>query len=245
MDTLDKIKEGNEQVSNEKFYNPLSEPIVSSTATKVKAIVNTLLKEKRIDAVTRKWLNQGQNPPRTPEFYTLAKIHKPVPVSRPIRSGSGGLTERIPSFVDSLLQPIAKQQDSIKDTTHFINFIENTIIPDKAILATLDVCSLYTNIPQEEGITVICQYYEEHYQTKPPIRTSTLGELMRLILKENSLQFNGKHYLQTHGIAMGTKMAVAFVVIFMAHIKKQLLAASPFKPTLWKRFIDDIFCVDY
>ena len=244
MDTLDKIKEGNEQVSNEKFYIPLSEPIVSSTTTKVKAIVNTLLKEKHIDAMTHKWLNQGQNPPRRPEFYTLTKIHKPVPVGRPIVSGSGGPTERISSFVDSLLQPIAKKQESyIKDTTHFINFIENTKIPDKAILAILDVSSLYTNIPQEEGITVICQYYEEHYQSKPPIPTSTLGELMRLILKENSFQFNGKHYLQTHGIAMGTKMAVAFAVIFMAHIERQLLAASPFKPTLWKRFIDDIFSV--
>ena len=42
---------------------------------------------------------------------------------------------------------------------------------------------------------------------------------------------------------MGTKMAVAFAVVFMAHIEKQLLAASPFKPTLWKRFIDDIFSV--
>jgi len=95
MDTLDKIKEGNEQVSNEKFYIPLSEPIVSSTTTKVKAIVNTLLKEKHIDAMTHKWLNQGQNPPRIPEFYTLTKIHKPVPVGRPIVSGSGGPTERI------------------------------------------------------------------------------------------------------------------------------------------------------
>ena len=49
--------------------------------------------------------------------------------------------------------------------------------------------------------------------------------------------------LQTHGIAMGTKMAVAFTVIFMAHIEKQLLASSPHKPIIWKRFIDDIFSV--
>ena len=195
--------------------------------------------------MTHKWLNQGQNLLRIPEFYTLTKIHKPVPVGRPIVSGRGGPTERISSFVDSLLQPIAKKQESyIKDTTHFINrVIENAKIPDKAILATLEVCSLYTNIPQEEGINVICQYYEEHYQSKPPIPTSTLGELMRLILKENSFQFNGKHYLQTHGITMGTKMAVAFAVIFVASIEKQLLAASPFKPTLRKRFIDDIFSV--
>ena len=42
---------------------------------------------------------------------------------------------------------------------------------------------------------------------------------------------------------MGTKMAVAFAVIFMAHVEKQLLATSPCKPILWKRFIDDIFSV--
>ena len=53
----------------------------------------------------------------------------------------------------------------------------------------------------------------------------------RLILKENSFKFNDKHFLQTHGIALGTKMAAAFAVIFMAHIEKQLLAASPQKPT--------------
>ena len=66
---------------------------------------------------------------------------------------------------------------------------------------------------------------------------------MRLILEETSFQFNGKHYLQTHRIAMGTKMAIAFAVIFMAHIEKQLLASSPHEPFLWKRFIDDIFSV--
>ena len=40
---------------------------------------------------------------------------------------------------------------------------------------------------------------------------------------------------------MGTNMPVAFAVIFMAHIEKQLLAISPHKPLIWKRFIDDIF----
>ena len=38
----------------------------------------------------------------------------------------------------------------------------------------------------------------------PPIPTHYLRELLRLILKENSFQFNGKNYLQVHGTAMGT-----------------------------------------
>ena len=48
----------------------------------------------------------------------LTKIHKKTPVGRPIVSGSSGPTERITSFVGSLLQPIAiKQESYIKDTT--------------------------------------------------------------------------------------------------------------------------------
>ena len=54
-------------------------------------------------------------------------------------------------------------------------------------------------------------------------------------------QFNGKNYLQIHGTAMGTKMAVAFANIFMAHIETQILSKSVMKPTVWKRYIDDIF----
>ncbi|XP_068680259.1 uncharacterized protein [Montipora foliosa] len=165
MDTKQKIQEGLEQVFSEKFYKPLLASIVSSTAEKVK----TLFNNGHIDNMTYKWLASGQNPPGIPEFYTLTKIHKNIPVGRPIVSGSSGPTERISSFVDSLLQPIAQKQESyIKDTTHLINVIENTPLPDGAVLATLEVCSLYTNIPQEEGLEVVCQYYQEHYQSKYP-----------------------------------------------------------------------------
>ena len=195
------------QVSNETFYKPLTRPVVSETATKVITIINALFTNGHIDQMTHTWLSLVQNPPRIPEFYTLTKIHKTIPVGRPIVSGSGGPTERISSFVDSRLQPIAQKQESyIKDTTHFINFIENTPLPEAAILSCT---GLYTNIPQEEGIEIVCRFYKEHYQPVLPIPTQFLGDSMRLILTENSFKFNDKHYLQTHVIEMGTKMAVS------------------------------------
>ena len=65
--------------------------------------------------------------------------------------------------------------------------------------------------------------------------------MLSLIRKENSFQFNGRDYLQTHGTAMGTKMAVAFANIFMANIEKEILRQSTYKPLVGKRFIDDVF----
>ena len=40
---------------------------------------------------------------------------------------------------------------------------------------------------------------------------------------------------------MGTKMAVAFANIFMADIKTQIVSQSVVIPTVWKRYIDDVF----
>ena len=127
------------------------------------------------------------------------------------------------SFVDTLLQPIAqKQQSFIKDTTDFISFIEKTKISKDTILVSMDVSSLYTNIPEEEGTEIVCKAYDSFHNYNPPIPTRFLREMLGLILNENSFQFNGENYLQTHGTAMGTKMAVSFANIFMAKIETSL-----------------------
>ena len=87
----------------------------------------------------------------------------------------------------------------------------------------------------------MCNAYENFHAQKPPIATKFLREMLSLILKETSFQFNGKK--QTYGTPMGTKMAVAFANIFMASIAKGILRRSVYKPLTWKRFIDDVFCL--
>jgi len=48
---------------------------------------------------------------------------------------------------------------------------------------------------------------------------------MELTFKENSFHFNGKHFLQAPGIAIGKKMAIAFSVIYMAYIEILVLSS--------------------
>ena len=56
------------------------------------------------------------------------------------------------------------------------------------------------------------------------IPTHYLLEMLRIILKENFFHFNGKHYLQNDGTAMGTKTAVLIPLpTFSWHILKQQL----------------------
>ena len=103
--------------------------------------------------------------------------------------------------------------------------------------------SLYTNIPQEEGINTVCKAYQTFYGEHTPIPTQSLRRILKLILQENSLEFNGKNYLQTHGTAIGTKMAVTFANIFMSAVETKILNLSKTKPLERKRYIDDIFAL--
>ena len=80
-------------------------------------------------------------------------------------------------------------------------------------------------------------------KTALPFLHSILKERLNVPFKRTHSSFNGKNYLQTHGTAMGTQMAVAFANIFMAEVETEILNQSALKPLVWKRYIDDIFSI--
>jgi hypothetical protein len=61
-----------------------------------------------------------------------------------------------------------------------------------------------------------------------------------MVFKKNNFTFNGDHYLQINGTAMGTKMAPSYAKIFMGKFEKQLLESSIERLLSWYRFIDDV-----
>ncbi|KAL9988930.1 hypothetical protein ACROYT_G003426 [Oculina patagonica] len=106
------------------------------------------------------------------------------------------------------------------------------------ILVTLDVSSLYTNIPTNEGINACRRVLDQ--RTDKSIPTEKLCDLMRIILTMNNFVFNGEHFIQQHGIAMGTRMAPAFANLFMGDFERKALEGYTDKPLLWFRYIDNI-----
>ena len=184
------------QLDNRKHYERLKAPMVKTAQEKVNHPISGLHQGEHIDDMTKKWLLQTPNPPRISIFYTLTKTHKLKPAGRTIISGSDGPTERISSFVDTLLYLIAqKQQSFVKDTTDFISYIEKAKIGKDTIFVSMDVPSLYTNIPQEEGTEIVCKTYDSLNNYNPPIPTRFLREMLGPIQNENSFQFNGENYI--------------------------------------------------
>ena len=53
--------------------------------------------------------------------------------------------------------------------------------------------------------------------------TNDIINLMNLVLKKNSFAFDGAYYLQKHGAAMGTGMALSYANAFMGKLDSDLL----------------------
>ena len=184
--------------------------------------------------------------PRTPNFYLLPKIHKDKipPPGRPIVSANGCPSEQISQFVDHFIQPLVQKLPSyLRDSTHLINILRDLRLPKNAILASLDLTSSYTNIPNNEGIQATGAYLFKYRSPHQNPTNASLCKLLELVLTTNNFLFDNKEYLQIGGTAMGTKLAPSFENLFMGHFEDKFIYSYPLQPFIWKRFIDDIFFV--
>jgi hypothetical protein len=99
--------------------------------------------------------------------------------------------------------------------------MENLTIPENTTLVSMDVTSLYTNISHDDGIAACRKIWEQRTVQEP--LTECLVEMLTLVLKNNNFTFDGNHYLQINGTAMGTKMAPSYANIFMGDLEEGLL----------------------
>ena len=84
MNVQDQKQQGQIQLDDMNHCTPLETPMVAETKHRDQQLINDLYHGNHIDKITETLLWQTPNPLCIPEFYTLTKIHKLIPVSRPI-----------------------------------------------------------------------------------------------------------------------------------------------------------------
>ena len=90
------------------------------------------------------------------------------------------------------------------------------------LLCTLDVTSLYTNIPHNEGIQSIKEMLAIHKPPNSLPQSSYIIELLEVMLTNNHFEFNGKHYHQVSETAMGTKLAPSYANLVLPKFEKNM-----------------------
>ena len=241
-DKEDYLKEAEEQLSCKEMYEEVTDD-PSPTIETMHRTLEQIRKRDDIDSNTLKYFDVEE--PKFGRFYLLPKIHKrlhSVP-GRPVISNSGFYTENISAFLDFHLKPIAaKVKSYIKDTNDFLRKLQNLPkLPDDVILCTIDVVGLYPNIPNEEGLLFLKKALDK--RRNKTVSTESLIELAELALRNNYFEFNIRFKKQKEGIAIRTKFAPPYAIIFMAALEEEILESLIKKPSLGWRYINDIFMI--
>ena len=238
----DYLKEANRQLSNTEFYQEVHSNLSSTHAEIVNKTIRDFVKEKLLPEQVANALVVDN--PKTAKFYLLPKIHKKNNPGRPITNAIGCATSKIAEFVNFQLQPMVEKLKSyIKDTTHFLNKLsEIDHLPEDAILVTMDVSSLYTNIPHNEGLNATAQVLEEDASFTGSTRV--IIKFLSLILNLNNFTFNDQNFLQIKGCSMGSKCSSTYADLFMGKFEeREIFPRIQGQHLCYYRFRDDIFMI--
>lgn len=181
-------------------------------------------------------------------LYGLPKVHKENIPLRPIVSCIQSYNYRLGKFLAGIIKPIRGSTYSLKNTDAFVKFLkENTSLSINKMIS-FDIESLFTNIPVDRTIDIICnQLYCTDPKLRPFIPEHYLRRLLEYATKWTHFLFNNIYYDQCDGVSMGTPLAAIFAEIFMADFEEKhllgLLNNINSKLLTWRRYVDDTFTI--
>ena len=181
------------QLDNEEFYTKINHDPTENICENIESEISKMVEKKLIDKKEPQLLKETLEQPRLSILYELPKIHKmfhDFPPIRPIVSGFKSHTSALSEYLDTFLKYQARKCNSyVRVTKDFLSKLQNIkVLPDNAILVTMDVASLYTNIDHDEGATTCFERLEKRINKKVP--SSTIKNLIKLVLSTNVFRFD-------------------------------------------------------
>ena len=234
------------QLADTRFYQPIEEEMTQFTARRLRNFLDFLVKKRFLSRKESRAL-QPPSAPKDRLFYLIPKLHKEtwsttsMPPGRPIISDVDSVSRRCASLVEHFLAPVARSLPSyVRDSLDVIAKIDSLRVSDSTILFTMDISSLYTNVPTAEGLQAVSRAFLRHPDVKRP--DLTILSILRLLLNSNDFVYRQERFLQVQGTAMGSAYGGSYASIFLGEWEGRICDRD-LKPEFWIRFIDDVFGV--
>ena len=144
-----------------------------------------------------------------------------MPPFCPILSALGTPTNKLAKF----LTPSMANEFTVTDSFHFA---EKICQQDSNLhMASLDLDSLFTNIPLEEAIDICVDNLDNDNENPPNIPKHDVRNLLNRAARETFFMFKNKYYEQVDGVAMGYPSGPALANIFMCSFESKWLRDCP------------------
>ncbi|XP_050315966.1 uncharacterized protein LOC126750390 [Anthonomus grandis grandis] len=206
--------------------------------SKTNKIISQLFDKKMISIEQQKWLkiNNGV----APKIYFLPKIHKLGTPLRPIVSFIGSPLYNLTKLLSNILQHFfIKDERYVKNSFDFANYIKEQTVPEGYILVSLDVVSLFTNIPVDLVTDIITQKWHL-IRPNTSLDLETVVFLFNFCIENNYFQHGENFSTQIFGLGMENCMSPICSDIVMAQLQDQCISELSFNVPFFCRYVDDI-----
>eukprot|EP00117_Sycon_ciliatum_P011468 scpid86170/ scgid4830/ len=158
---------------------------------------------------------------------SFAKDHKEGLPIRPVVSCCDGPTRNLSMLIKRILNQLLRCVPShLAPTLKYIEELKKHQKMSEDYPVSLDVVSLYSNIPIADIIEVTTRLLEEHREDVHMLGLSVkdVQDALQFILTNNVFEFDNQQYRQLIGIATGNHLAPPLAIIFMTALENAALS---------------------
>ena len=120
-----------------------------------------------------------------------------------------------------ILEPLTNNKYRVKDLFNFASEIVEQVSGN--FIGSLDIDSLFTNIPHEETIETSTNNLFKNSNIVHGLNKSEFNDLLSLAIKELYFIFNNILYKQIDGVAIGSPLGPSLANVFLAQHKQNWL----------------------
>ena len=213
---------------------------------RVNDVLKRLADRAKISRELHASLRVPSNGTKPPLFYGSVKVHKDGYPLRPIVSMIGSATYSLSKYISHILTPYVRRTPSyIANTSELLLRLKDMHIAQDEIMVSFDVKSLFTSIPKEDAFEAIRQTIEgdPEFRENNGVAQDAFLEILKVCLSTTGFQFRGKHYELSDGLPMGSPASPAIANLFMSKLEEDALKSFDGAPTVWYRYVDDVFSI--
>lgn len=225
---------------NNPNYKVISRNPTSNLINQQNKLVKRLNSAKVIDDVKAKLMNRYNF--SIPRIYALPKIHKSGIPLRPICSyknsvGSNLATLLIPIFTS------LEDKYNIKNSFELKEKLNRIKIEDDEIIISLDVISLFPNIPINFTINEIKKDWNL-ISANTNIPQKLFYDIVHFCMKNaNYFTYKEKFYEQIDGCPMGSPISPAIANFILNKLLDYVCSKLSFQPKLLVKYVDDLLMI--
>ncbi|XP_064100705.1 uncharacterized protein LOC135211318 [Macrobrachium nipponense] len=155
-------------------------------------------------------------------LYGNVKTHKQGNPLRPIISQRPAPTYGLARRLNQILTPYVPSRYSLQSLEEFLEAIKDA--PGTGIIASLDVESLFTNVPVDETIDIILDcVYRNQSTAQLNIQEASLRTQLEICTKKATISTHcGQMFRQKDGGAMGSPLGVLFANFYVGTMEERV-----------------------